>query len=932
MRHLSRSLRPALVAALLLAGGLALPVAHAAADPDRILANADAVPGAKFGALDLDKLAGEDAWRDALPGPKRFAVGHDLAVSPSTHGIWRRLDDGRWQWRYAVRTPDAIHLNFGFGKFALPKGAQLSIASPDSKATLGPWGAEENREHGQFWTPILPGHGAILELVVPADARDAVGLELVRVGHGYRGFGTVSKACKAGSCNTDVACLTAGDPWNAPRRAVGAYTRNGTDTCTGSLVNNTAGDRRMLFATATHCGITTNTAAQSVVVYWNYESPTCRAPGSTASGQVIPRPTDPVNITNGFAFVAATPNPFGGGATGPRSDFALLELDPADPTPQPNLHWAGWDRRLGSTNEPPGSTTATWPCAPGTGPFLTQGLCASIHHPGVDEKRITFVSTPFTIGNISGGVNVHWRANWIETPALPAIPVPPPYPVSVTEPGSSGSPLYNADRRLVGVLSGGPAACGNGSYWDFYGALFHAWNGVDGATATQRMRDHLDPAGTNPLFLDGVDRCTPPAVPANLSAAATAANEITLSFDAVTGAERYRVFRATGSCDGTFDFVGETTTTSFVDTGVSGNTSYAYRVTSFDDGDSCESAQSACTTATATGLCTRAPDFSGLTSASSAGNAVCGITLAWPAATSTCEPAGDVRFNVFASTDPNFTPSESTLIASCVDATSFTDTDFLSATQKHYVVRVEDSGGTGTGLCGGGLTDGNVVRRSAVPTGPISTAFDDPVDDATSPPLWTTAGSSGAGTPWAVIADPLAAANRTWFTPNPPATTDQRLAQTADVAIAGSAELRIVHRYSTEASWDGGVLEYSLDGGTTWTDILAAQGSVPANANRFVDGGYVAAALNAGTSANPLAGRRAWHGTSANFATGYITSRVNLADFAGRNVRFRFRFGADGSVAGTGWWIDRVTIDSAAPCASIPAGNVFRDGFEEFPP
>lgn len=921
---------PRLLPSLLLLVSLAFAaLAQASVDVERVLAGADDVPGAKFAPLDLDKISAEDAWSDALPGPKRFAIGHDLAVEPATHGVWRDLGDGRWQWRYAVRTPDAIHLNFGFDKFALPEGASLAIVSPDSRAALGPWGAEMNREHGQFWTPILPGHGAILELVVPAEQRDEVGLRLSRVGHGYRGFGYLSKACKSGSCNTDVACLTAGDPWNQNRRAVGAYTRNGTDTCTGSLVNNTANDRRMLFATATHCGISTSTIAQTVVVYWNYESPTCRTPGSTASGTPLPKPTDPVNITNGFAFVAATPSPFGGGAAGPRSDFTLIELDPADPTPQPNLHWAGWDRRLGSTNEPPGSTTATWPCAPGTGPFLTQGLCATIHHPGVDEKRITFVDTPLTIGNISGGVNVHWRANWIASPALPNIPSPPPYPVSVTEPGSSGSPLYNADRRLVGVLSGGPAACGNNQYWDFYGALFHAWDGVTGATATQRMRDHLDPANTNAFFIDGVDRCTPPAVPTGVTAAATGPNQITVSFAAVAGADRYRVYRSVGACPGAaLDFVGETTTTSFVDTTVSGNTTYRYRVTAFSDAENCESAQSACASATATGACTRPPDFAGLASATSANTPSCAVDLSWAAASSTCDPPGTVRFNVYASTNPTFTPDSSNLIAACVSGTSFTDGDFQTVETRHYIVRVEDSGGVGAGQCAGGLTDGNLVRRSATPTGPAATLFDDPVDQTTSPPLWTTAGSSGAGADWAIVADPLDASNRTWFTPNPPAVTDRRLAQTAEVSIpaSGSPELVVVHRYSTEANWDGGVLEYSLDGGTTWTDILAAQGTVPANPNRFTTGGYVATPLN--SSGNPLGGRRAWHGSSPDFATGYLTSRVNLGDFAGRNVRFRFRFGADSSVSGQGWWIDRVTVRNVLPCDPAPVGLIFRDGFE----
>ncbi len=925
----ARALRSSAILVAVLMLGIATAVQAASVDVERILDGADGVPGAKFPALDLDKLSAEDAWSDALPGPKRFAVGHDVMVEPATHGDWRQLPDGRWQWRYAVRTPDAIHLNFGFDKFHLPDGATLSIVSPDSRTTLGPWGSEMNRQHQQFWTPILQGRGAILELVVPAALRDAVGLRLSRVGHGYRGFGVRSKACKAGSCNTDVACLTAGDPWNQNRRAVGAYTRNGTDTCTGSLVNNTANDRRMLFATATHCGITTNTIAQTVVVYWNYESPTCRAPGSAASGTPLPKPTDPVNITNGFAFVAATASPFGGGPAGPRSDFTLIELDPADPTPQPNLHWAGWDRRLGSTNEPPNSTTATWPCTQGTGPFLTAGLCASIHHPGVDEKRITFVDTPLSIGNISGGVNVHWRANWIATPALPNIPTPPPYPVSVTEPGSSGSPLYNADRRLVGVLSGGPAACGNGSYFDFYGALFHAWNGDVNATVTQRMRDHLDPANTGVFFIDGVDRCTPPAIPANLNAMANAANQITLSFDAVAGADRYRVYRAVGSCPGpASDFIGDTTITSFVDTAVSGNTTYRYRVTAVRDADGCESAVSNCASATATGTCTRPPEFAGLASATSANSAICAVDLSWATANSTCDPPGNIVFNVFASANPNFVPDASSLIASCVSATTFTDADFDAVGTRHYIVRVEDSGGAGAGQCAAGLTDGNLIRRAATPTGPSSSLFDDPVDDTTSPPLWTTAGSSGAGSPWAIVADPLDAANRTWFVPNPSQVTDQRLAQTADVTLpnSGSPELVIIHRYSTEASWDGGVLEYSLDGGTTWSDILAAQGSVAANPNRFITGGYVATALN--NSGNPLATRRAWHGNSPGFATGYHTSRVDLADFAGQTVRFRFRFGADASVAGSGWWIDRITVNNVLPCTPVPTGLVFRDGFE----
>ena len=113
---------------------------------------------------------------------------------------------------------------------------------------------------------MLLNEDAVLQVRVPANQRHLVFLSLVHIGHGYRGFGHLSKACKSDACNTDVACLSANDPWNEPRRSVGAWTRGGTDTCTGSLVNNSNNDRRMLFATATHCGVSNDAAAATVVV------------------------------------------------------------------------------------------------------------------------------------------------------------------------------------------------------------------------------------------------------------------------------------------------------------------------------------------------------------------------------------------------------------------------------------------------------------------------------------------------------------------------------------------------------------------------------------------------------------------------------------------------------------------------------------------
>jgi hypothetical protein len=491
-------------------------------------ASIDALPTSKLAPLDYDKLAAEDAEADrkGAPGGFRYAQASKLALDAHDDGRWLKAGDGRMVWHWRVRSPDALHLNFGFDQFFLPEGAQLRILAGDGTAVLGPYTSAHNGRSRQLWTAPLFANEAIIELAVPDALRAGVELQLAQVGVGYRGFGLKSKHCKSGSCNTDVACLGANDPWNLPRRAVASYSLGGGRICTGSLLNNTRGDRRMLFATATHCQITAANAA-SLVVFWNFESPTCRTPGSSQSGSsTVVGPTN--QTQSGATFLAATNSPFAGSGTpDSRSDFTLLELNqPANPAF--NLYWAGWDRRAS---------------APFCGP---NALCATIHHPDGDEKRITFSEAPLVTGDIAQASGVHWTAQWDPTPPilpnLPA-PLPPSLPPSVTEPGSSGSPLYNASQRLVGVLSGGPSFCGAppAQLNDQYGQLARAWEGL--GTPTTRVRDALDPIAGSAQAIDGIGTCSAPTLtftaPASVAAganasfavAATGAGPFTVQFD-----------------------------------------------------------------------------------------------------------------------------------------------------------------------------------------------------------------------------------------------------------------------------------------------------------------------------------------------------------------------------------------------------------------
>ncbi len=127
---------------------------------------------------------------------------------------------------------------------------------------------------------------------------------------------------------------------------------------------------------------------------------------------------------------------------------------------------------------------------------------------------------------------------------------------------------------------------------------------------------------------------------------------------------------------------------------------------------------------------------------------------------------------------------------------------------------------------------------------------------------------------------------------NLPHTADSALAMTTDVSIpADGALLQFQHSFGFENSgatyYDGGVLEYSLDGGASWSD---AGSLISAGA------GYVGT-LSAG---NPLGGRSAFTGDSF----GYTGSQLTLADFAAQNVRFRFRIGTDSILDDYGWFVD----------------------------
>ncbi|MEL7061062.1 MAG: hypothetical protein AAGN46_13655 [Acidobacteriota bacterium] len=398
-------------------------------------------------AVDIAALRVDDARREAdprRPGPQRFAAPLAVDASLADAGTWEELADGSSLWRLRLASPGALTLNLKLSSVVLPVGARLWLHSESGATMQGPYDASAVQDDGVLWTPMVLGDVAVLELHLPPGLEpEQAALEIAALNHGYRFFGE-DPTTKQGTCNIDVVC-SAADPYREQVRSVAAYSLGGFLFCTGTLMNNTALDATPYFLTADHCGISPANAS-SLVTYWNFESPTC---GALSNGSLAQ------NLI-GSQWLSAFTN----------SDFTLLQLSQAPPASY-NAYFAGWDAR-------------------GLRPESVVG----VHHPSGDEKAISFEDDALdSLDLLDIADETHWRVN--------------DWDLGTTEPGSSGSCIFDSTtRRCVGTLTGGRAACGNNDE-DWYGKMSRHWNG--NGTPSSRLSNWLDKAGTGQLFLDGAD-------------------------------------------------------------------------------------------------------------------------------------------------------------------------------------------------------------------------------------------------------------------------------------------------------------------------------------------------------------------------------------------------------------------------------------------
>jgi hypothetical protein len=412
---------------------------------------------------------------DGKPRPQLYGWGYNVNFNTSNNGTWDTLLNGDRIWRLNIECPEAFSINLVFDNFSLSDSCDIFIYNNERDMIVGPLTSKNNKNHGKFATHLIKGESITIEYFEPRDEFNKSKFNLTRVVYGFidafsdfesiKNDNNADKFQSSSSCNRDVNCPE-GDDWCREKNSVSLIlvTLNGNEYswCSGSLLNNTQNNYHPYLLTAFHCidylddnGLIDQSEINWLDT-WVFRFGNFKEGCNIGSGM-------PTFDYSGADFVS-------GWST---SDFLLLELEEQPSSGENNfqdVYFNGWDRS-------------------GVVPNTVTG----IHHPNGDLMKI---SESYTTPNIVDN-NTHWDVDWT---------------TGTTEGGSSGSPLYNPDKQVIGQVHYGIYPPGH--LFEYchpdkrttYGMFSVSWlgDGTD-ATSLHHWLDPDDPTGLNsPQTLDGI--------------------------------------------------------------------------------------------------------------------------------------------------------------------------------------------------------------------------------------------------------------------------------------------------------------------------------------------------------------------------------------------------------------------------------------------
>lgn len=376
--------------------------------------------------------------------PFRFAYPFKVSLTPKNSGKW--YSDGDFNvWQLRIRSTGAYSLNLIFDRFKLPKHARLFLISETTGEIKGAYTDLNNSASQMLAIEPVEGDEITVQYEEPVQVSFPGELQISQVAHDFIGVitsGTHRPLGISGSCNVNVNCDVANGAEEI-RDAVCRIIIEGIEVCTGSLINNTAMDGTPYILTAYHC-ISTDTKAKSSVFLFNYESPYC----GSVDGD-ISRSLSGSSLKASFDSL----------------DFALVRLN-ATPPYNYRSYMAGWNR----SNVAPLNT-----------------VC--IHHPLGDIKKVSIDRDAAITANFTSSYrpNSFWNVRRWEA--------------GVTEQGSSGGPLFDQNKQLVGTLTGGSATCTVPAN-DYFEKFALAWDYRK--ETNKQLKAWLDPLNSNATKLDGM--------------------------------------------------------------------------------------------------------------------------------------------------------------------------------------------------------------------------------------------------------------------------------------------------------------------------------------------------------------------------------------------------------------------------------------------
>lgn len=384
--------------------------------------------------INLPKQNNRGLSRSEVQVGKMYTFGTQVPMVTSlSDGQWTKVRDGR-VWSLTFASEDAFSLNLKFNRFRIPEGAAMWIYG-NGMEVQGAYTEANNYASGEFMNWPVDGDRITVEYFQPDDVYGEPVLDISEVIHGYKDHKNF--ACgSSGSCNVNSAC---DDQWgglhsNQIRGGAMVLNGGGSGYCSGSMINTIGNTGRQLFLTAAHCG------TAHAGIKFHFASATC-TPTNCPAGN---------NVGNINILLRRT-----------ESDFTIAEVGERIPESW-NVFLSGFSASSVPTN-----------------------FMSGVHHPSADVQKMAYAYKTAQYDRWSGsGPSTHWRVtSWDNR--------------TTTEGGSSGSPLFDAQQRIIGQLHGGTASCNNPNGYDTYGGIYYSWD--DG------LSQYLNPFGQDTDFVDGVD-------------------------------------------------------------------------------------------------------------------------------------------------------------------------------------------------------------------------------------------------------------------------------------------------------------------------------------------------------------------------------------------------------------------------------------------